>query len=93
MLHDFYELFPDKFFNITNGVTPRRWLALSNPELSHLISSKIGEDWLKHEEELRKLEPLADDADFRARWRQVKHARKQQLVALIHERTGIDGKP
>ena len=61
MLHDFYELFPDKFFNITNGVTPRRWLALSNPELSQLISSKIGDNWLKHEEELHKLEPLAED--------------------------------
>src|SRR5271166_1905848 len=93
VLHDFYELFPDKFFNITNGVTPRRWLALSNPELSHLISSKIGDDWLKHEEELRKLEPLADDADFRARWRQVKYARKQQLVTLIHERTGMTVSP
>jgi len=93
VLHDFYELFPDKFFNITNGVTPRRWLALSNPELSHLISSKIGDDWLKHEEELRKLEPLADDADFRARWRQVKYARKQQLATLIHERTGMTVSP
>src|SRR5271166_1016304 len=93
VLHDFYDLFPDKFFNITNGVTPRRWLALSNPELSHLISSKIGDDWLKHEEELRKLEPLADDADFRARWRQVKYARKQQLATLIHERTGMTVSP
>jgi glycogen phosphorylase len=93
VLHDFYELFPDKFFNITNGVTPRRWLALSNPELSHLISTKIGDNWLKHEEELRKLEPLADDADFRARWRQVKYSRKQQLVALIHERTGMTVSP
>jgi starch phosphorylase len=89
VLHDFYELMPNKFFNVTNGVTPRRWLALSNPELSQLISSKIGENWLTHEEELRGLEPFADDPDFRARWRQVKYARKQQLVALIRERTGI----
>ena len=50
-------------------MTPRRWLALSNPELSSLISSKIGEDWLTHEDELRKLEPFADDAGFRAQWR------------------------
>jgi len=93
ILHDFYELWPDKFFNITNGVTPRRWLALSNPELSHLISAKIGEDWLTHEDELRRLEPFADDADFRASWRQVKYARKQKLMRLIHERTGISVSP
>ena len=88
-LHDFYEMWPEKFFNVTNGVTPRRWLVLSNPELSHLISSKIGEAWITHEEELSRLEPLAEDIDFRARWREVKRARKQQLVTLIHERTGM----
>jgi starch phosphorylase len=93
VLHDFYELMPDKFFNVTNGVTPRRWLALSNPELSHLITSKIGDGWLCHEEELRKLEPFVEDADFRALWRQVKYARKQQLAALIHERTGMNVSP
>jgi starch phosphorylase len=89
VLRDFYEMWPEKFLNVTNGVTPRRWLALSNPELSLLITSKIGETWLTNEEELKKLEPLAEDADFRARWREVRHARKQQLVALIHERTGM----
>ena len=93
VLHDFYELFPEKFFNVTNGVTPRRWLALSNPELSELISGKIGEGWLTNEDDLRKLEPLANDTEFRNQWRQVKHARKQKLVALIKERTGIDVNP
>jgi len=93
VLHDFYELWPEKFFNITNGVTPRRWLALSNPELSNLISSKIGEDWLCHEDELRKLEPFADDAAFRATWRQVKYSCKQKLTRLIHERTGMTVNP
>jgi len=88
ILRDFFELFPEKFFNVTNGVTPRRWVALSNPGLSKLISSKIGEGWLCHEEELRKLEPLADNATFRDEWRAVKHACKQQLAALIKERTG-----
>ena len=92
-LHDFYEMWPDRFFNVTNGVTPRRWLALSNPELSHLITSKIGEEWLTHEDELKKLAPLVEDADFRARWRQVKYARKQQLAILIHERTGMSVSP
>ena len=49
ILHDFYELMPEKFFNVTNGVTPRRWLALSNPELSSLITSKIGDGWITHD--------------------------------------------
>ena len=89
VLRDFYELMPEKFFNVTNGVTPRRWLALSNPELSSLISRKIGDNWITHTEELRRLEPLAEDADFRAQWRQVKYARKLQLITLIHERTGM----
>jgi starch phosphorylase len=92
-LHDFYEIWPEKFFNVTNGVTPRRWLALSNPELSHLVTSKIGEDWITHEDELRRLEPLAEDPDFHARWRLVKYARKQQLATLIHERTGMTVNP
>jgi starch phosphorylase len=93
VLHDFYEMWPEKFFNVTNGVTPRRWLALSNPELSHLINSKIGADWLTHETELCKLEPFAEDREFRAAWRQVKYGRKQKLATLIHERTGITVSP
>jgi len=93
VLHDFYDLFPEKFFNVTNGVTPRRWLALSNPKLSELISGKIGEAWLTNEDELRRLEPFANDTEFRSQWRQVKHAGKQKLVALIKERTGIDVNP
>jgi starch phosphorylase len=93
ILRDFYELMPEKFFNVTNGVTPRRWLALSNPELSTLISSKIGDTWITHTGELHRLEPLAEDADFRAQWRQVKYARKLRLVALIHERTGATVNP
>jgi starch phosphorylase len=92
-LHDFYEMWPEKFFNVTNGVTPRRWLALSNPELSKLVSSKIGDAWITHEEELHKLEPLAEDPDFRYVWRQVKSSCKQQLAALIHERTGMTVNP
>ncbi len=88
VLHDFYELDPGKFFNVTNGVTPRRWLALSNPELSELISSRLGWNWLKHENELRKLEPCADDDGFRQEWRKVKLTRKLLLAALLKERTG-----
>jgi len=93
VLHDLYELFPGKFLNVTNGVTPRRWLALSNPELSGLISGKIGEAWPIKEDDLRKLEPFANDPEFRSQWRQVKHARKQKLAALVKERTGIEVNP
>ncbi|MDR3748865.1 MAG: glycogen/starch/alpha-glucan phosphorylase [Acidobacteriota bacterium] len=88
-LHDFYELWPDKFLNVTNGVTPRRWMALSNPELAQLIDSKIGNQWLTNENELRALEPFADNAAFRNDWRTVKQTRKTELAALIKERTGI----
>ena len=69
VLHDFYEFSPQKFLNVTNGVTPRRWLALSNPELSQLITSKIGEEWITHEDHLKKLAPFADDPAFRKQWR------------------------
>ena len=87
-LHDFHELWPHKFLNVTNGVTPRRWLALCNPELSQLITGKIGEQWITQGDELRKLEPFADDASFRSEWRKVKQTRKQELAAWIKERTG-----
>ncbi len=93
ILRDFYELMPEKFFNVTNGVTPRRWLALSNPELSNLITSKIGESWITHADDLKQLESHAEDAGFHAEWRQVKHARKLKLVSLIHERTGMTVNP
>ncbi len=88
VLHDFYEFSPGKFLNVTNGVTPRRWLALSNPQLSQLITSKIGEGWITNEEQLRKLEPSADDPSFCKQWREVKQTRKQELAAWIKERAG-----
>ncbi len=87
-LHDFYELYPERFFNVTNGVTPRMWLAVANPELSALITQAIGRGWLTEEDELRKLEPMAEDAAFRQQWRDVKHARKVELAAMIQQRTG-----
>jgi starch phosphorylase len=88
VLHDFYEFWPEKFHNITNGVTPRRWIVLSNPGLVSLITKKIGEHWIKDLEDLRKLEPLADDALFRNKWRLVKRNNKSELAAIIKERTG-----
>ena len=88
VLRDFTELWPEKFCNVTNGVTPRRFLAVANPPLARLITSRIGDGWIKHLDRLRDLEPLADDAAFRQEWREVKLAAKQRLAARIAERTG-----
>jgi len=90
VLRDFYELEPEKFHNVTNGVTPRRWMVLSNPRLAALITSKIGESWVNRmEADLRRLEPWAGDSEFQEDWRQVKRANKADLAALIRERTGV----
>ncbi|HEU4589577.1 MAG TPA: glycogen/starch/alpha-glucan family phosphorylase, partial [Steroidobacteraceae bacterium] len=89
VLRDFAELWPEKFSNKTNGVTPRRWMVLSNPRLSECISQRIGDEWIRDLGQLRKLETLADDADFRAEWRAIKHANKTTLAAYIQERTGV----
>ncbi|NJL80078.1 MAG: glycogen/starch/alpha-glucan phosphorylase [Richelia sp. RM2_1_2] len=89
VLHDFYELFPEKFINKTNGVTPRRWLLLGNPRLARLITDKIGTDWIKNLDELRKLEKFIDDKDFRQNWRDIKQANKQELAKLIQKSNGI----
>jgi starch phosphorylase len=89
VLKDFYELWPHKFSNKTNGVTPRRWIVLSNPKLSALISENIGEGWVTDLDRLRELEPLAEDPAFRARWREIKLDNKRSFAALALQRTGI----
>jgi starch phosphorylase len=90
VLRPFYEVSPEKFFNVTNGVTPRRWIALSNPGLTTLITSRIGEGWVRNlEQEILRLEPLAADAGFQSEWEAVKTANKLALAAVIKERTGI----
>jgi starch phosphorylase len=89
VLKDFYELWPQKFSNKTNGVTPRRWMVLANPKLSDLISEHIGTDWIKDLSRLKSLEPLTENADFRARWREIKQHNKRNFAALALERTGI----
>jgi len=80
LFRDFYALWPHKFNNKTNGVTPRRWLAACNPELASLISETIGEQWVTDLAQLKKLEPYADDAKFRQRWRAIKQAAKQRMI-------------
>ena len=89
VLRDFAELWPERFFNVTNGVTPRRFVALSNPDLAKLITSRIGKDWLQDLTQLRKLEPLAEDADFQEQWVGVKLANKQLLATRIRDRAGV----
>lgn len=89
ILKDFYELWPEKFSNKTNGVTPRRWMVLSNPRLSNLISSRIGDGWIKNLDELKQLEPFADLGGFRQDWRRVKREVKQDLAHYIQTRTNL----
>jgi starch phosphorylase len=90
VLRDFHTVAPQKFFNVTNGVTPRRWLALSNPQLTSLISNRIGDRWIASlESELVRLEPFADDGEVQQEWRAVKAANKGRLAAYIRQRTGI----
>lgn len=93
VLRDFYEMMPEKFNNKTNGVTLRRFVVLSNPGLSRLITAKIGETWVSRPEELRRLEKFVDDPAFREEWRRVKLENKKNLARLIRERTGIEVDP
>ncbi|UIE38372.1 glycogen/starch/alpha-glucan phosphorylase [Leptodesmis sichuanensis] len=93
VLHDFYELYPDKFNNKTNGVTPRRFMVLSNPRLCRLITSKIGHTWVKHLDELHQLEAYVDDPEFRAEFRQIKQAIKQDLAQYIKANYGLEVDP
>lgn len=92
-LHDFYELWPEKFFNKTNGVTPRRWILLSNPKLAQLFTEKMGDSWVSNLDQLRQLEPYADDAEFRTRWQAIKQANKENLARQILQLTGVQVDP
>jgi starch phosphorylase len=90
VLSDFYAVAPEKFVNVTNGVTPRRWIALSNPKLSALITSKIGDRWISDlEDELQRIEPFAVDPGFQSDWQEVKAGNKRALAGFIRERTGV----
>jgi starch phosphorylase len=86
---EFAALWPDKFTNITNGVTPRRWVALAHPALSALLREAIGEGWVADLDQLRRLEPLQDDHGFLERWAQAKQAGKHQLAQYIHHTMGL----
>jgi starch phosphorylase len=89
VLKDWYEFSPEKFSNKTNGVTPRRWMVLSNPQLTKLITSKIGDTWIKHLEELKGLEKYAEDPEFQQAWMEVKLEQKKKLTRKIHGTLGM----
>jgi starch phosphorylase len=92
-LKDFYELWPERFSNKTNGVTPRRFLALSNPGLRGLLDRTIGDGWLTDLDRLRGLEAYVDDPDFRKEWRDVKRANKRRLADYLHSTVGVELDP
>jgi starch phosphorylase len=89
LFRDFYELFPEKFSNKTNGVTPRRWILIANPKQALLMTNKIGKGWIKNLEELKQLEAFVDDGEFRDQWRQIKQENKQDLAEYILQTTGV----
>jgi starch phosphorylase len=94
VLSDFARVSPEKFFNVTNGVTPRRWLMLSNPALGALITEHLGEGWIVDlEGQLARLEPLATETAVQDEWGKIKSANKHALAAIIRDRTGITVNP
>lgn len=89
LFHDFYELWPERFNNKTNGITQRRWLKHANRWLADLISSMIGDGWVTDLDQLKKLIPLADDPEFQQRWIDVKRANKSVLADYIYRKNGV----
>ena len=89
LFKDFHALWPERFNNKTNGVTPRRWIVQANPELAHMITEVIGPGWELDIDALRRLEPLADDRAFRRRFREVKRGNKEKLAEIIQRQNLI----
>lgn len=93
LLRDFYEMYPDRFQNKTNGVTPRRWLLISNPELARLITDTIGDRWITNLDDLRRLEQYAGDPGFQQCWRDIKQNNKQRLADYIQRQNNLEVDP
>ncbi len=91
--HDYYSVYPEKFVNVTNGVTPRRWLLKANPKLAALITDSIGDSWIKKTEDLDKLGKFADDSAFRDRFAAIKLENKEKLAKFIKDANGISVDP
>jgi starch phosphorylase len=90
---EFAQLWPEKFTNVTNGVTPRRWVALANPQLSALLNESIGDGWVKDLDQLKQLERFADDSAFLERWGATKRSVKTDLSNYIHRHSGVHVDP
>ena len=90
LFRNFYELWPHKFNNKTNGVTPRRWIASSNPLMTQLITDKIGGDWVRDLDKIQEIKAYADDKAFRQQWFDIKKENKKKLAALVKEQCGVD---
>ena len=93
LFKDFYELWPEKFLNVTNGITPRRWLLKANPALAELITESIGENWITHLDELKKLEKFTGDKAFLARLADIKNANKVHLSNWVKSNLGVNLDP
>jgi starch phosphorylase len=93
LLHDFFQLWPEKFNNKTNGVTPRRWILQANPELASVLNEVVGPGWITDAEELRRLELVVDDAGFRRRFREIKRDNKERLAEIILRENGVEVDP
>ncbi len=93
VLREFSALWPEKFLNVTNGVTPRRFIMLTNPMLAQLVTTAIGDGWTRDLQQLRALEPMADDPAFREEWKRVKRRNKEMLAVEIQKKTGVTPDP
>jgi glycogen phosphorylase len=93
LFRDFARVFPDRFVNVTNGITPRRWLIQANPQLVQLITSTIGCEWIDDLNQLEQLVPYADDGEFRAAWFRIKQENKKRLARYILRKTGTGINP
>ncbi|MBO4989107.1 MAG: glycogen/starch/alpha-glucan phosphorylase [Clostridia bacterium] len=91
--HNWYCLFPDKFVNITNGITPRRWFLLNNPEMAKAVDAKIGTSWRTNLSDLKNLLPFCDEKQFIEQFKQIKRENKVKLAAYIKEHEGVDLNP
>ena len=89
LFKDFYEIYPEKFHNVTNGITPRRWLLKANPLLAQLITESIGDEWITHLDQLKKLEKFATNDDFLAALAKIKRSNKGQLSNWVMKNLGI----
>lgn len=93
LFRDFAEFYPGKFVNVTNGITPRRWLCKANPALANLISGKIGENWVRELDELEKIDAFATDKNFLKKLAAVKRENKVRLAEYIKEHNGVEVNP